>query len=1146
MATDNWKELKIGAGGWLVGMDIAPDNTMVVRTDTYGAYIWNGTQWQQLVTSTSMPAGVIGAQGVYEIRIAPSNTNILYMEYLGDVFRSDDKGATWTKTAFAHVTEDPNDQYRMNGQKMAVDPNNPNVVYVGTPQDGLFVTTDGGASWKKVSAVPVSGTDGSGQYPGITGITFDPASGTNGGKTNAIYASSYGHGVYESTDGGANWSLLSGGPSNVENAAISSSGVYYAVSNNTLWRYAQGTWSQLHSDNGNGFHTVAVDPFDSSRIILGSAAGTLDVSLDGGATWSGSLWGNQLNATDVPWLATTGNYMSTGNMIFDQVVPNKLWVSAGVGVWNTSLSATPAAVIWNSQSAGIEQLVANDIVVAPGGHPVLASWDRPFFYVNNPDQYPSTYGAPISGSFAAGWSVDYASNNPSFLVGIADWWGNEESGYSANGGQTWERFATMPWFAGNTMGGTIAASSPTDIVWAPANGVAPVYTKDGGQTWKPVVLPGVTDWHDFHWAYYLNKRTVTADRVLPDTFYMYYNGVFKTTDGGDTWTKVYNQEISAASGYNSHLVSVPGEAGNLFFTGGPQGAATHPVGEGFFQSTDGGSTWNAVPNVLEVSVFGFGAPATPGGYPSIYIVGYVNSVYGIWQSNDDAHSWTMIGDHPAGSLDNIQTISGDPNTYGQVYVGFAGSGYAYLPAAPAPSTPADQAPMVTATDITLAHNQNISASSLFIAADPDGQTITTYGLKDLTGNGHFVVNGVAQATNADINLTAAQLAQTTYQSGSGADQLSVRASDGTSWSNWQTFSVTAPLNQAPLVSASGISFSPSQAVARSSLFTANDPDGDTITTYALKDLTGNGSFLVNGVAQAADTEIDLTPMQLAQTTYQAGSASDELAVRAFDGTSWSDWQSFAAQVSSPPASPLQPAGPPPIISPAQPPSQNPVGSSTVQFLSNAMEEQTLGSPSGSAATGQIVFSDGTGTLIIDQSPTFAGSIAGFGGNDVLDFPHIDYAKLKQPIFSETGTAGHIKLSDGSDSVNISLSLSVASSLVASSDGHGGTQVSITEAPPGSVAAEFNLSFIYTSETLGYSGDGAEIGSSHGFTDNSQAGSITLLSQYAAAGFGGDGAAKAGTMPIVETDNCMNTTMCLISANPTSGASLGMEPVGARL
>src|SRR5439155_10475536 len=91
--------------------------------------------------------------------------------------------------------------------------------------------------------------------------------------------------------------------------------------------------------------------------------------------------------------------------------------------------------------------------------------------------------------------------------------------------------------------------------------------------------------------------------------------------------------------------------------------------------------------------------------------------------------------------------------------------------------------------------QSVAASTLFTATDPNGDAITTYALKDVTGNGHFVVNGVVQATNVEIDLTAAQLAQTTYQSGSGSDQISIRASDGTLWSTWQTATVTAPLDQ---------------------------------------------------------------------------------------------------------------------------------------------------------------------------------------------------------------------------------------------------------------------------------------------------------------------------------------------------------------
>ena len=89
-SNNDWVTLDTGAGGWLTGIDIAPDDTMVVRTDTYGAYIWNGTEWQQLVTSTSMPASFVNSgaanQGVYEIQIAPSNTNILYMMDDGDAW----------------------------------------------------------------------------------------------------------------------------------------------------------------------------------------------------------------------------------------------------------------------------------------------------------------------------------------------------------------------------------------------------------------------------------------------------------------------------------------------------------------------------------------------------------------------------------------------------------------------------------------------------------------------------------------------------------------------------------------------------------------------------------------------------------------------------------------------------------------------------------------------------------------------------------------------------------------------------------------------------------------------------------------------------------------------------------------------------
>src|SRR5260370_35848818 len=99
---------------------------------------------------------------------------------------------------------------------------------------------------------------------------------------------------------------------------------------------------------------------------------------------------------------------------------------------------------------------------------------------------------------------------------------------------------------------------------------------------------------------------------------------------------------------------------------------------------------------------------------------------------------------------------------------------------------------------------------------------------------------------------------------------------------------------APVVTASNAAIATGQSVAASSLFTARDPDGDTITKYQFYDATGSGHFVVGGVAQASATVIDVTAAQLATTAYQAGSASDQLYVRASDGALWSSWQPFMA------------------------------------------------------------------------------------------------------------------------------------------------------------------------------------------------------------------------------------------------------------
>jgi hypothetical protein len=139
----------------------------------------------------------------------------------------------------------------------------------------------------------------------------------------------------------------------------------------------------------------------------------------------------------------------------------------------------------------------------------------------------------------------------------------------------------------------------------------------------------------------------------------------------------------------------------------------------------------------------------------------------------------------------------------------------------------------------------------FLASDPFGDAITEYDFWDIgTGGGHFLLNNQALAANKDNYVSATQLAQTSYQSGSGADTLWVRVSDGSEWSPWsQNFTATAPIDPGPMATPirTTVGAAHNQTFAASNLFTANDPFGDAITAYDFWNAgAGGGSFIVNG------------------------------------------------------------------------------------------------------------------------------------------------------------------------------------------------------------------------------------------------------------------------------------------------------------
>ena len=138
-----WNHEAVGGGGFITGLSF--DNTgatFVARADVYGAYIWDSVndRWEQLITSATMPAsdqwqGSVPT-GTYEIVVAPSNSERIYIAINGFVYRSDDRGQSLMKVSSAHpfpLKWNAGDVSRASGPYMAVDPWDSNTVLLGTP-----------------------------------------------------------------------------------------------------------------------------------------------------------------------------------------------------------------------------------------------------------------------------------------------------------------------------------------------------------------------------------------------------------------------------------------------------------------------------------------------------------------------------------------------------------------------------------------------------------------------------------------------------------------------------------------------------------------------------------------------------------------------------------------------------------------------------------------------------------------------------------------------------------------------------------------------------------------------------------------------------------------------------------------------------
>lgn len=340
-AQSEWKTLKTGACGWITGMDINPSgNPVLIRSDVGGAYRLNpnNDEWVQIVNAESMPVNEVNYQnyaGVLSIVSAPTDANRLYMAYLQGIYTSNNQGENWTKTNFPEMVMEANiGDAKYGGERLAVDPINASLVYFGSEYEGLWRSEDAGLTWAQIANIPInSDTIGT----GVRQVLFDTSSGTTAGKTNRLLVTVDNYGVFESTDAGQTWVNTNVGVNQVIflDAEISNNGQLYVCGQDLngnsfgVRRYDGNTWSEIFYD-GLTTGEIALDPFDSDRAVIMSN-GFSDTYVTNNLSSSNPNWSYKTSNREgnnlflMAW--NESNWYSLGEVLFDPVVNNRLWIS---------------------------------------------------------------------------------------------------------------------------------------------------------------------------------------------------------------------------------------------------------------------------------------------------------------------------------------------------------------------------------------------------------------------------------------------------------------------------------------------------------------------------------------------------------------------------------------------------------------------------------------------------------------------------------------------------------------------------------------------------------------------------------------------------------------------------------------------------
>ncbi|MGW2558556.1 1,4-beta-glucanase [Streptomyces sp. NPDC001514] len=692
-----WRNAVIGGTGFVTGVLFHPSvrGLAYARTDIGGAYRWDdgAARWTPLTDHLGWDDwNLLGAEAV---AVDPAYPDRLYLALgtysqpwagNGAVLRSEDRGATWTRTDLT-VKLGANEDGRGTGERLLVDPRDSDTLWLGTRHDGLLKSTDRGASWAPATGFPANAS------PSGQGVTLLVAAGR------AVYAgwgdadgTTGSVNLYRTTDG-KTWRPVPGQPTGtsakvpIRAAYDRDTGALYVTyanapgpngqSDGSVHKLATSTgkWTDVTpvkpggtapdgSTDNFGYGGVAVDARRPGTVVVSTnnrwaAIDTLYRSTDGGRSWASLKDTAVLDVSETPFLKWGGDQPKFGWWI--QAVALDPYDSCHI-VYGTgaTLYGTRDLTHWAPQIRGLEETSVRQLLSPPVGeaHLISANGDIGVMYHERLTASPSR-GMATNPVFASATGLAQAAGRPAYVVRTG--WGDHGNGaYSNDGGQTWAPFMAQPDIAKSAPGPVATNADGSVLLWSFVHWDGTKYaahrSADNGATWSEV-------------SSFPKGATPVADPADPTLFYAYDSDTGTLYASSDSGLSFAARAAGLPSGDSQFkLVAAPGRSGDLWLS---------TKWNGLHRSTDGGASFSKVDSCWASYTLGFGKAADGADYPAIYQVGATENITAVYRSDDEARTWVRINDdaHQWGWTGEV--IIGDPRVYGRVYLATNGRGIQY-------------------------------------------------------------------------------------------------------------------------------------------------------------------------------------------------------------------------------------------------------------------------------------------------------------------------------------------------------------------------------------------------------------------------------------------------------------------------------------